>query len=285
MNKTGSYTAHVINNDHEQGAQKWLEDHGFADDWEVVVADDKMLMLDYDDRPYDGTLPEQFYVTLGIFGEMVGHDNYFQHTPSKGGNTHAVLHMNTPMPIVERIAWQAAFGSDPKREALHLLSVSRSELNPILLFMRKAEEQKLLGETAMRVNNLNIINMCSASISRASVLAALAKSNLHWEMHQAQVFALEMTLFTEPPTVVETVVTEGMTRELLSRPQTNITLMGLPVVIDNARYPKGLVRLMSGDVELSRIECLAIPMAFMDENDYTEEGRERERQKFAKLTY
>ena len=35
--------------------------------------------------------------------------------------------------------WQAAFGSDPKREALHLLSVSRNELNPILLFMRKGQ--------------------------------------------------------------------------------------------------------------------------------------------------
>ena len=34
----------------------------------------------------------------------------------------------------------------PKREALHLLSVSRGELNPILLFMRKPEEQKLLGD-------------------------------------------------------------------------------------------------------------------------------------------
>jgi hypothetical protein len=135
--KTLSDVTGVIQNDHALYAEQFLEDNNFADDWEVVVADDKMLMLDYDDRPYDGTLPEQFYVTLGIFEEMVGHDNYFQHTPSKGGNTHAVLHMNTPMPIVERIAWQAAFGSDPKREALHLLSVSRGELNPILLFMRK----------------------------------------------------------------------------------------------------------------------------------------------------
>jgi hypothetical protein len=52
--------------------------------------------------------------------------------------------MKFALPIVERIAWQAAFGSDPKREALHLLSVSRGELNPILLFMRKPEKQKLL---------------------------------------------------------------------------------------------------------------------------------------------
>jgi hypothetical protein len=143
---TGSAVDGVLNNDHAQAAELWLNEHDFADDWCVVVADDKMLMLDYDDRPYNGTLPEQFYVTLGIFDEVVGHDNYFASFASKGGNTHAVLHISNPMPIVERIAWQAAFGSDPKREALHLRSVSRGELNPILLFMRKAEEQKLLGD-------------------------------------------------------------------------------------------------------------------------------------------
>ena len=136
---TGSAVDGVLNNDHAQAAELWLNEHGFADDWEVVVADDNMLMLDYDDRPYDGTLPEQFYVTLGSFDEVVGHDNYFASSASKGGNTHAVIHISNPMPIVERIAWQAAFGSDPKREALHLLSVSRNELNPILLFMRKGQ--------------------------------------------------------------------------------------------------------------------------------------------------
>jgi hypothetical protein len=61
--------------------------------------------------------------------------------------------------------------------------------------------------------------------------------------------------------------------------------MGLPVIIDNKTYPKGLVRLMSGDVELSRIECLSIPNAFGDDDDYTDEGRKREGEKFAKLTY
>ena len=146
MKIIGSDVAGVLNNDHAQAAEEFLRQAHF-DDWMVVVADDKILMLDYDQQPYDGMLPEQFYVTLGIFDSVVGSNNYFEHTASKGGNTHCVIHMEKPMPIVERIAWQAAFGSDPKREALHLLSVSRGELNPILLFMRKPEEQKwkLLG--------------------------------------------------------------------------------------------------------------------------------------------
>jgi hypothetical protein len=144
--QVGSDVEGVLNNDHAQAAEEFLRQAHFDDKWMVVVADDKTLMLDYDDWAYGDTLPEQFYVTLGIFGNVFGHDNYYESSASKGGNTHVVVHMKFALPIVERIAWQAAFGSDPKREALHLLSVSRGELNPILLFMRKPEKQKLLTE-------------------------------------------------------------------------------------------------------------------------------------------
>jgi hypothetical protein len=136
---------------------------------------------------------------------------------------------------------------------------------------------------AMRSSNYISANGCA--ITHALVLAVLAKSNLHWEMHHAMLYALECMAFVEEPTVLKTVTTKDMTRELLSRPQTQVTLMGLPVVIDNERYPKGLIRLMSGDKELSRIEALAIPDGFMDDDDYTEEGMQRERRKFEKLTY
>ena len=143
--KPGSEVEGTINNDHALAAQKTLDDNGYAKEWQVVVADDKMLMLDYDQRPYACTLPEQFYDTLGILEQALHEAQFFTVHESKGGNTHAKVVLTSPMPIVERIAWQAAFGSDPKREALHLLSVSRGELNPILLFMRKPEEQKPLA--------------------------------------------------------------------------------------------------------------------------------------------
>ena len=131
----------------------------------------------------------------------------------------------------------------------------------------------------------NYINANNGAISHALVLAALAKSNLHWEMHHAMVYALEVLTFNAPPMTVESEVTEEVAKELFSRPQTQVTLMGLPVTIDNERYPKGLVRLMSGDVELSRIEALAIPSVFLRDDDYTEEGQQRECEKFRKLTY
>ena len=141
----GSLVEGVINNDHALAAEEFLRQAHFDDKWQVVLANDTTLMLDYDNYPYDATLPEQFYVTLGILESVLGASLYFTANASKGGNTHARVVLSKPLPIIERIAWQAAFGSDPKREALHLLSVSRGELNPILLFMRKPEEQKLLA--------------------------------------------------------------------------------------------------------------------------------------------
>jgi len=130
----------------------------------------------------------------------------------------------------------------------------------------------------------NTINCCGASISPAIVFAALMKSGLHWEMHMAQQYAME-SLALDTPVVLETEVTDETAREIMSHVQTNATLMGIPVVVDNERYPKSLVRLMAGDIELSRIELLAVPGAFMGQSDYTEEGLQRERDKFAKLTY
>ena len=131
MSQSGSDVAGTINKDHALAAQKTLDDNGYAKEWQVVVADDKMLMLDYDDlAATDCTLPEQFYMVLGILEQTLGYPTYQTIEKSKGGNTHAVIHLDTPLPIVERIAWQAAFGSDPKREALHLLSVSRGGIEP-----------------------------------------------------------------------------------------------------------------------------------------------------------
>lgn len=137
----GSDVTHVLNNDHAQAAQKYLQEHDYSDEWEVVLAEENMLMLDYDGMPTGSApiLPEQFFQTLGILEQVPGQGNktYYTISVSKGGNTHVIVYLTNPLPIAERIAWQAAFGSDPKREALHLLSVSLGELNPILLFMRK----------------------------------------------------------------------------------------------------------------------------------------------------
>ena len=57
--QVGSDVEGVLNNDHAQAAEELLRQAHF-DDWRVVVADDKMLMLDYDQRVFDGGLLTSF---------------------------------------------------------------------------------------------------------------------------------------------------------------------------------------------------------------------------------
>lgn len=41
MKSTGSEVGEVLNNDHAQAGQLFLERNGFAKEWQVVVADEK----------------------------------------------------------------------------------------------------------------------------------------------------------------------------------------------------------------------------------------------------
>jgi hypothetical protein len=122
------------------------------------------------------------------------------------------------------------------------------------------------------------INANQTAITESLVLASLATTDLHWEMHAAQVYSLQIQSFT----AYETLEAEAKDLELFKH-ETKLTLLGLPVVVDSEKYPKGLIRLMLGKVELARIECLAIPSAFVSDEDYTEEGRKKESDKFYNL--
>lgn len=104
-------------------------------DWEVVIASDMMLMLDFDTPEVPSTFPE----SISILEQALKTQVTFTVTPSRSGNKHVIVHLPTPMDIIERIAWQAALKSDPKREALHLLALAKDEKNPIVLVMPKAK--------------------------------------------------------------------------------------------------------------------------------------------------
>ena len=102
--------------------------------WEIVLADDTMLLLDYD-VPY---IPQQFLRTLAILNEAMGFlEQKWKAYKSRSGNTHVIVKLSQYLPVDQRIAWQAAFGSDLKREALHLLSNKRGDRNTMMLVMRK----------------------------------------------------------------------------------------------------------------------------------------------------
>ena len=121
--------------DHAAYVQAQLERDGEDKDWEVVIAGDYMLMLDFDQPD----LPPGFLPNLEILEQAVRQTVQFTTTNSRSGNKHVIVHLPFAMPIFERIAWQAALGSDPKREALHLLAVSLDEQSPIVLVMPKVK--------------------------------------------------------------------------------------------------------------------------------------------------
>lgn len=120
-------------NDHAAFAAQSLVNQGLDKEWEVVVAKDNELQIDLDSP----VLPDNFKRLIGILEEQVGQVEY-KVTISKSGNRHVIVTMANPLGIFERVAWQAIFGSDPVREAAHLSSIMREELNPILLYERKA---------------------------------------------------------------------------------------------------------------------------------------------------
>lgn len=122
-------------------------------DWAVVIASDMMLMLDFDTPE----IPQTFITQLEIMEQAFRTTVTYTVTPSRSGNKHVIVHLPVPMSLFERIAWQAVLGSDPKREALHLLAVAKDEKNPVVLVMPRVknlladgdrDKQALLTEEA-----------------------------------------------------------------------------------------------------------------------------------------
>lgn len=144
----GSEVSGHIQQDHAAWATEWLKRNDFPD-WEVVIASERQIMIDYDTVGSDMELPEQFFTTLGILGQVYVPEGeaptvmHWERFASKGGNTHVIVTLPYDLNVTRRVAWQAAFGSDPKREALCLPSIARNDLNPVLLYMKKKPQLAL----------------------------------------------------------------------------------------------------------------------------------------------
>lgn len=92
---------------------------------DLVVASDTTLQLDIDGL----AARRQYVVVLDIlrsrFPDLLTPKS--ESWISKSGNEHVVLHLQKPLPVEERIMFQAMLGSDGKREALNLNRVRRKQ--------------------------------------------------------------------------------------------------------------------------------------------------------------
>ena len=126
--RSDSDVSGTTHKDHAEYVRAELVKNGEDKEWEVVVAENNTLLLDYDSKQ----VPEQFSLL-----KLLPLVKEFEHYESRSGNRHVVVYLSEPLGELSRIAWQAILGSDPKREALHMASLHKGNLNPIVLVMRK----------------------------------------------------------------------------------------------------------------------------------------------------
>lgn len=113
--------------------------HALAARWglTVVAPEDDELQLDIDE-------PGDLDVANKMLRVLEAHDircEVARATPSKSGNAHVVMRIEWPRPLdpITRIALQACFGSDRKRELLSLLRHEFGTQNPPTVFFEVSE--------------------------------------------------------------------------------------------------------------------------------------------------
>ncbi len=94
----------------------------------VVEGDDNHLLLDIDSKELDAKFWTVFSMMLDRF------PGDYERWNSKSGNWHFYITLDSPLPLLERIALQAMCGSDPRKEMMSLCSAMIGVTNPVLLF-------------------------------------------------------------------------------------------------------------------------------------------------------
>lgn len=104
----------------------------------VVIPTDGELVLDID---------EGMKLNLLVYAVLMD-DNYTigDHltTKSKGGNSHIYIRLNTEFSVAERVAMQAALGSDPMKELLSALTLQTSKV-PVVMFETSEGYQQVMS--------------------------------------------------------------------------------------------------------------------------------------------
>jgi hypothetical protein len=105
--------------------------HGRDLGYDVNIPADDGVQLDIDDPMDLFVLEEQLKILRQHYSIKEK-----RRTVSPGGNTHVYLRFQNPLTAAERIALQAALGSDRKRELLSLIRHFNGEDTPTVLYER-----------------------------------------------------------------------------------------------------------------------------------------------------
>lgn len=102
-------------------------------DFEVIQSDVMTLLLDLD-------TPEALAQYMRVLPKVMEHYNVVSTTSwlSKSGNTHIQIRLGEALDLSERIALQAALGSDGVKEVLSLRRMQNGCVEPCLLFKPRA---------------------------------------------------------------------------------------------------------------------------------------------------
>jgi len=111
-----------------------MEEQGYM----IVLPAPDELQVDMDTEEHYSLFRKQMKSLILKYPD-ISVDTY----PSRNGlpGRHAVIKMPFVMTDAERIAWQAALGSDPFREIMSLFRLRNGDVNPTLFVEKKIKEE------------------------------------------------------------------------------------------------------------------------------------------------
>ena len=138
----------IKGNDHVAHVQSKIDESGLSGEYEIILPQANQLQIDYDVPE----LPERFHKVLDLlvqaFCKLHQSITYIVRK-SRHDNLHVTINLPCAIMDIERIAWQAIFGSDHMREGLSMMSQRRGIANPTLLIERKNAEPFTTGSVTL----------------------------------------------------------------------------------------------------------------------------------------
>lgn len=129
----------LVTKDHIEQVERKLYDEGLKETHAIVLPEKNQLQVDIDFEKIPAATEKAIQILVKAMDGPVGLTRY----RSRHGRLHLVFDLPKEVTDIERIAWQAALGSDPVREAMCLMALAKNIKNGCLLIQRKDGTDKI----------------------------------------------------------------------------------------------------------------------------------------------